>query len=173
MSPSSDPTGLSAKLNAALEREAGVVSLTTLKSLTGLAFMRGLIAGTYPPPPISKALGFTLVEADEGRAVFACVPSFAHYNPIGSVHGGLAGTLLDSCMGCAVQTTLSAGRGYTTLEYRVHLVRGMSDQTGPVRAEGRVVHGGRQVATAEGTIKDASGRLIAHGTTTCLIFDLP
>jgi uncharacterized protein (TIGR00369 family) len=154
-------------------RETGVVDLATMKSISGLDFIRGMIEGRFPPPPISKVFKFYLGEADFGRAVFTCTPTFDHYNPIGSVHGGLAGTLLDSCMGCAVQTTLPAGKGYTTLEYRVHLVRGMTDKTGPVRAEGVVVHGGRQVATAEGKITDAAGRLLAHGTTTCLIFDLP
>lgn len=148
------------------------IPLDALKSLSGLDVIRGMLEGRLPPPPISATMGFTLTEADHGSAVFTCTPTFAHYNPIGSVHGGLAGTLLDSAMGCAIHTTLAAGQGYTTLEYRVHLVRGMTDKTGPVRAEGRVVHAGRQVATAEGRIVDATGRLYAHGTTTCLVFPL-
>ena len=150
----------------------GVVSLETLRSLTGLEFMQGILSGTYPGPPIGKLMNFHPVEVRLGEVVFSCVPSFDHYNPIGSVHGGLAGVLLDSCMGCAVQTTLPRGQAYTTLEYKVHLVRGMSVKTGLVRAEGKVVHGGRRIITAEGRIVDAAGKLYAHGTTTCLILDL-
>lgn len=146
------------------------IPLETLRSLSGLELMQEMLAGNLPPPPISHMMQFTLAEVAKGRAVFQCTPSREHYNPIGSVHGGLAGTLLDSCMGCAVHTTLDKGFGYTTLEYRVHLVRAMTDKTGPVRAEGAVVHAGRQVATAEGRIVDATGKLYAHGTTTCLIF---
>jgi uncharacterized protein (TIGR00369 family) len=148
------------------------IPLDTIRAMTGLDLMQGMLAGRLPAPPISRLMGFTLIEATAGQAVFTCTPTLDHYNPIGSVHGGLAGTLLDSCMGCAVHTTLAAGQGYTTLEYRVHLVRGMTDKTGPVRAEGRVVHAGRQTATAEGRIVDAAGKLYAHGTTTCLIFAL-
>lgn len=143
-----------------------------IKSLGGLGVLRGMIDGTLPPPPISKTLDFKIIEAAPGTAVFTCTPQMMHYNPIGSVHGGLAGTLLDSCMSCAVMTLLEPGTGYTTLEYRVHLVRGMSEKTGPVRAEGRVVHSGKRTATAEGRIVDASGNLYAHGTTTCLIMSL-
>jgi uncharacterized protein (TIGR00369 family) len=150
----------------------GVASMETLRSLSGLAFLEKMIAGELPPPPISRTMGFTLAEVRKGEAVFTCTPTFEHYNPIGSVHGGLAGTLLDSAMSCAVQTMVEAGYGYTTLEYRVHLVRGMTDKTGPVRAEGKVVHAGRRAATAEGRIVDAKGNLYAHGTTTCLIMQL-
>lgn len=148
------------------------IPLDILKSRSGLDVLRGMINGSLPQPPISKALGFKIVEASNGAAVFVCTPQHLHYNPIGSVHGGLAGTLLDSAMGCAVMSTLDAGTGYTTLEYRVHLVRGMADKTGPVRAEGRIVHVGRRIATAEGRLIDANGTLYAHGTTTCLIMPL-
>ena len=147
--------------------------LDALRSMSGIAFLQAILEGRLPPAPIARVLGISLDELAVGRAVFSCTPSRDHYNPIGSVHGGLAGVLLDTCMGCAVHTTLAAGIGQTTLEYRVHLVRGMTDKTGPVRAEGRVVHVGRQVATAEGRIVDAAGKLYAHGTTTCLIFPLP
>ena len=116
-------------------------------------------------------LGFQLLEVRAGEVIFTCTPGRQHYNPIGAVHGGLAGTLLDSAMGCAVHTMMQKGQAYTTLEYRVHLVRGMTDRTGLVRAEGKVVHLGRRVATAEGRIVDAGGKLYAHGTTTCLILE--
>lgn len=143
-----------------------------IKSKSGLEVLRGMIDGSLPAPPISKALDFKIIEASKGTAVFVCTPQFMHYNPIGSVHGGLAGTLLDSAMSCAVMSTLEAGTSYTTLEYRVHLVRGMTDKTGLVRAEGKVIHVGRRTATAEGRIVDAQGTLYAHGTTTCLIMPL-
>ena len=153
-------------------RQFGVTDLATMKSMSGLEFLAALASGRLPAPPISRMMGFALTEIDEGRAVFECTPTFEHYNPIGSVHGGLAGTLLDSTMSCAVQSLVPKGQGYTTLEYRVHLVRAMTEKTGPVRAEGKVVHAGRRMATAEGRIVDAKGRLYAHGTTTCMIFDL-
>jgi uncharacterized protein (TIGR00369 family) len=144
-----------------------------LKSLSGLDVLRGMMEGRFPAPPISDTMGFTLDSVDHGRAVFSCTPAFKHYNPIGSVHGGLAGTLLDSCMGCAVHTTLAAGTGYTTLEYSVHLVRGLTDKTGKIFAEGKVIHVGKRMATAEGRITDANGVLYAHGTTTCMLFPMP
>lgn len=148
------------------------IPLDFIKSMSGLELLQGMVEGRLPPPPISKSLDFQIIEASPGRAVFTCTPQMMHYNPIGSVHGGLAGTLLDSCMSCAVMTNLEKGTGYTTLEYRVHLVRGMSEKTGPVRAEGRVVHSGKRTATAEGRIIDTNGTLYAHGTTTCLIMSL-
>jgi uncharacterized protein (TIGR00369 family) len=153
-------------------RTFGVTPVETVRTLSGLDFLQQLIDGTLPAPPIGRAMGFLLHEVKPGYACFTCTPTFEHYNPIGSVHGGLAGTLLDSCMSCAVQTLLAAGQGYTTLEYRVHLVRGMTDKTGEVRAEGRVVHAGRRTSTAEGRIVDANGKLYAHGTTTCIVLDL-
>lgn len=157
---------------AASPTSYGVIPLADLKSMSGLEFLQGIVSGKLPSPPISRIMGFGLGEVAPGFACFTCTPTYDHYNPIGSVHGGLAGTMLDSCMSCAVQTTLDKGFGYTTLEYRVHLVRGITDKTGPLRAEGRVVHGGKKVATAEGKIIDASGALYAHGTATCLIFQL-
>ena len=152
-------------------RRYGVVPPAALAGLTGLDVMQRMLAGDLPGPPIAKTIGFDLLEVDEGRAVFTCTPTLDHYNPVGSVNGGQAGILLDSCMGCAVHTRLKQGQGYTTLEYSVHLVRGMSSKTGPVRAEGQVLHFGRRAATAEGRIVDGAGTLLAHGTTTCLIFD--
>jgi uncharacterized protein (TIGR00369 family) len=118
-------------------------------------------------------IGFEPVEAEEGRVVFACVPGHQHYNPIGTVHGGLAATLLDSAMGCAVHTTLPAGAGYTTLELKVNFTRPITSETGRVLCEGSVVHRGGRVATAEGrVVAEGSGKLLAHGTTTCLIVSL-
>jgi uncharacterized protein (TIGR00369 family) len=152
------------------ERHYGVVTPEALIAQGGLAFLRGIIDNTHPNPPISETLGFHLAEADPGRVVFTCVPEFRHYNPIGTVHGGLAAALLDSALGCAIFSTLKKGDTWTTLELKLNFVRAMSKDTGLVRAEGRVIHRGRTVATSEGDIKDASGRLYAHATTTCMIF---
>src|SRR5687767_201233 len=128
----------------------GVVPLETLLQHDGLSFVRGLIDGTFPAPPITETLGFTLIEAEHGRAVFSGTPQMRHYNPIGTVHGGFAMTLLDSALGCAVHSTLSKGETYTTLEVKVNLVRPLTKDTGPVRAEGRIIHRGRTLGTAEG-----------------------
>ena len=152
------------------DRIYGVVTPEALLALDGLAFLRGIIAGTQPNPPMSETLGFHLAEVEPGRAVFTCVPEFRHYNPIGTVHGGLAATLLDSALGCAIFSTLKKGETWTTLELKLNFVRAMTKDTGLVRAEGRVIHRGRTVATSEGDLKDASGRLYAHATTTCMIF---
>jgi uncharacterized protein (TIGR00369 family) len=148
----------------------GVVAPEVLLSRDGLSFLKALIAGEFPVPPIAETLGFTLAEVELGRAVFTGTPAFRHYNPIGVVHGGYAATLLDSCVGCAVHTTLAKGETYTTLELKINLTRALTDKTGPVFAEGRVIHRGRQIATAEGYLKDGAGKLYAHATTTCIIF---
>jgi uncharacterized protein (TIGR00369 family) len=132
-------------------------------------YLHAMCEGRLPPPPIARLLGMALVEVDEGRAVFELMPAEQHYNPIGVVHGGIAFTLLDSAMGCSVHTLLPAGKGYTTLEIKANLVRPITLQTGPIRASGEVVHMGRQTATAEGRIEDSQGKLLAHGTTTCII----
>jgi uncharacterized protein (TIGR00369 family) len=138
--------------------------------LPGLEAMRAIMDGTLPAPPIARLLDFTIVEVDDGRAVFAMEPAEWMYNPIGSVHGGIAATLLDSCMGCAVHTTLAAGVGYTTTDLQVRYIRGMSHTTGRVLAEGRVVHRGRRTATAEGRLfVEFDETLLAHGTTGCVI----
>ncbi len=154
------------------EREFGVASPETLKAMSGLEFLTALAKGDLPAPPITRTLGFTLAEVSEGRALFRGKPIFDYYNPIGSVHGGWAATLLDSCMACAVQTTLPAGSGYTTLEIKVNFVRAITEASGTVEAEGRVVQSGRRVGVSEGRLTDSAGRLLAHGTTTCLIFAL-
>jgi uncharacterized protein (TIGR00369 family) len=125
-----------------------------------------------PIPPITRVFNFRLSEVEPGRAVFTGEPSAEYYNPIGSVHGGFAATLLDSCMGCAVHSALPAGTGYTTLEIKISFLRPMLENTGPVRAEGKIISVGKRVGTAEGRIMDAEGKLYAHGTTTCLIFPL-
>ena len=150
----------------------GTVDPGEVAHLSGMEFFAAMASGKYPPPPIGKALNFRFVEAEHGRAVFEGEPTCDFYNPIGSVHGSYAAALLDSCMGCAVHTTMAAGQAYTTLEYKISLVRGMTDQTGIVRAEGKILQVGRRVATAEGWLTDASGKLLAHGTTTCLIFPI-
>jgi uncharacterized protein (TIGR00369 family) len=139
--------------------------------LSGLDALRAIGAGELPPPPIALLLGMHPVEVEEGRAVFAVEPGERHYNPIGAVHGGLAATLLDTAMGCAVQSTLPAGAGYTTLELKVNFTRPIRRETGRVLCEGEIVHRGGRVATAEGrVIAEETGKLLAHGTTTCLIF---
>jgi uncharacterized protein (TIGR00369 family) len=151
----------------------GLVPAETAATMTGLELLTGIMAGRFPAPPIAQLIGFDLAEVEKGRAVFEGTPALKHYNPLGSVHGGYAATLLDSCMGCAVHTTLPKGTGYTTLEFKVSLVRAISADTGLVRAEGKVISSGRRVATAEGRLTDARGRLLAHATTTCLVFELP
>jgi uncharacterized protein (TIGR00369 family) len=151
-------------------RSFGVVAPDVLKSYDGLGFLKAIIDGTVPNPPISELLDFHLVEAEEGRAVFEGVPEFRHYNPIGTVHGGFAATLLDSALGCAIFSTIARGDGWTTLELKFNLVRPLTKDTGVVRAEGRIVHRGRTVATSEGDLRDRAGKLYAHATTTCMIF---
>jgi uncharacterized protein (TIGR00369 family) len=149
-----------------------VASLEEIRNHGGLEFLRRIADGRVPQPPIAATLGFRLAEVAPGFALFTMTPEFRHYNPIGAVHGGVASTLLDSCMSCAVHTHLEKGLGYTTLELKVNLVRPITDRTGPLRAEGRSLHVGRRSGTAEGKILDARGSLLAHGTTTCLIFEL-
>jgi uncharacterized protein (TIGR00369 family) len=148
----------------------GVVTPEVLKSYDGLGFLKAIIDGTVPNPPISELMGFHLTEVEEGRAVFEGLPEFHHYNPIGTVHGGFAATLLDSALGCAIFSAIGKGDAWTTLELKFNLVRPLTKDTGPVRAEGRVVHRGRTVATSEGDLKDRAGKLYAHATTTCMIF---
>jgi uncharacterized protein (TIGR00369 family) len=138
--------------------------------MSGLEALRAMMAGELPPPPIALLLGMRPVEVAAGRVVFAAEPDERHYNPIGVVHGGLAATLLDSAMGCAVQTTLPAGAAYTTLELKVNFTRPITRDTGRVLCRAEVVHRGGRVATAEGrVIAEESGKLLAHGTTTCLV----
>jgi uncharacterized protein (TIGR00369 family) len=137
---------------------------------SGLEYLRGIAAGQIPRPPIAELIDSLIVEVEPGRVVFACDPAEWMYNPIGSVHGGIAATLLDSCMGCAVHTTLEAGVGYTTTDLQVRYIRPLTTSTGRVLAEGRVVHAGRRTATAEGRLfVESDHSLIAHATTGCAI----
>jgi len=137
--------------------------------LSGLELMQRMAAGELPPPPIAKTLGFRLVEAAHGRAVFECEPAEYHYNPIGIVHAGLATTLMDSAMGLAFVTTIAEGVGWTTLELKANFTRALTVDTGVVRCTGSIVHPGRRVATTEARIEDSEGRLCAHGTSTILV----
>jgi uncharacterized protein (TIGR00369 family) len=139
------------------------------RELSGLEYLRKMQSGEIPPPPIGALINFAIAEIEEGRTVFTVEPAEYHYNPIGMVHGGLAATLLDSAMGCAVQSMLPAGVGYTTLEIKVNYVRAMTTETGAVRCEGKIIHIGGRTAVAEGKITDAAEKLYAYGTTTCLI----
>jgi uncharacterized protein (TIGR00369 family) len=138
--------------------------------MSGLDYLRAMQCGEMPPPPITATLGFGISEVEEGRIVFFADPDEYHYNPIGVVHGGLAATLADSAMGSAVHTTLPVGAGYTTLEFRINFVRPLTRDTGRVFCEGRVIHVGGRVATAEARVTDSEGRLYAHATTTCMVF---
>jgi uncharacterized protein (TIGR00369 family) len=151
-------------------RNIGVTPIEKILEYDGLGFLKAIIDGTLPRAPISDTLGFDIVEAENGKTVFECLPEFKHYNPIGTVHGGLTLTLLDSCMSCAIQTTLAKGEIYTTLEAKVNLTRAITKETGLLRATGRLIHRGRTTGTAEGDIRDKAGNLLAHGTTTCVIF---
>ncbi|MFG6487735.1 PaaI family thioesterase [Roseateles sp. BYS78W] len=156
-----------------VQRETGLASRAMLAGKTGLQQMQAMVDGLAPRAPISGTMDFLLISVADGEAVFQGRPQFKHYNPLGSVHGGWFATLLDSALGCAVHTTLPVGRGYTTLEFKVNLVRALNDQVPLVRAIGRVVHRGRQVTTSEAELVGHDGRLYAHASTTCLLFDLP
>ncbi|WP_027577071.1 PaaI family thioesterase [Bradyrhizobium sp. WSM1743] len=148
----------------------GTVDAERQKQMSGLEFVQGLADGTLPLNTIAQTLGYDVVEAELGRVVVALVPTGAHLNPAGTVHGGLTATLLDSCMGLAIQSALDKGTGQTTLEFKISLLRPITPETGLVTAEGKVLNCGRRIGTADGRVTDAKGRLLAHGTTTCLIF---
>ena len=155
----------------ATSRTYGTVSADQRKQMTGLEFVQGLADRTLPLNTIAEILGYDVIEAVDGRVVITAIPGGMHLNPAGTVHGGLSATLLDSCMGLAVQSTLEKGVASTTLEFKISLVRPITPETGEIRAEGIVLNRGRRVGTAEGRITDSRGRLLAHGTTTCLIFE--
>ena len=139
----------------------------------GLTFIRMLAAGEVPAPPITGTLGFTLDEVEEGRVVFSFEPAEYHFNPIGSVHGGVAATMLDSAVGCAVHTTLPAGVGYTSQDLNVKFLRPVTVASGRITCRGSVLQRGRRTALAEARMTDERGRLVAHATSTCLIFEAP
>ncbi len=151
----------------------GVARPEQIAGLTGLQMMQAMLRGEIPFAAIARTLDFTLVEISEGRAVFQGTPGPAHMNPMGTIHGGWYATLLDSALGCAVHTMMPAGRGYTTAQLGVNVVRAIGPKVKRVRAEGQVVHCGRQLATAEGRIVGPDGTLYAHASTTCLVFDMP
>ena len=153
-----------------MSKTYGTVSADRQKEMSGLEFVQGLVDGTLPLNTIAQTLGYDVTEAVSGRVVVTAEPSGNHLNPAGTVHGGFAATLLDSCMGLAVQSTLEQGVGQTTLEFKISLLRPITPETGAIRAEGMVLSRGRRIGTAEGRLTDGSGRLLAHGTTTCLIF---
>jgi uncharacterized protein (TIGR00369 family) len=146
------------------------VSPERQKAMSGLEFVKGLASGALPLNTFAQTLGYDVVEAESGRVAITLEPTGAHLNPWGTVHGGVAATLLDSCMGLAIQSMLEKGIGSTTLEFKISLVRAITLETGQIRAEGKILNCGRRVGTAEGRVTDAKSRLLAHGTTTCLIF---
>jgi uncharacterized protein (TIGR00369 family) len=153
--------------------EYGVTPTEVMASMAGIDFVRAIFDGKLPAPPIMQTIEPFDSTVEPGAIVMHSIPGFRHYNPIGSVHGGYAATLLDSAMGLAVHSTLPPGVGYTTLEFKVSFIRGMTTDTGPVRTEGKTLNVGRRAATAEARITDAKGRLLAHATTTCLVFEIP
>ena len=164
-----------AELRERLSRGRGVGVATPAEAAgrSGLELLQAMLRGELPYPHIGETMDFSLIEVAPGRAVFQGLPQTRHLNPMGTVHGGWYATLLDSALGCAVHTTMPPGRGYTTAELSVNLVRGAAPGREPLRATGQVIHSGRQLATAEGRIVDAAGRVYAHATTTCLVFERP
>lgn len=152
---------------------AGLAKREQLAGLSGLEVLRGMMDGQLPYPPMNDTMDLVLLEADVGRVVFQGRPALAHFNPLGTVHGGWFAALLDSALGCAVQTMLPAGRSYTTAEISLNIVRPATLRTGPLRATGLAIHAGRQMSTAEARVVDQAGKLYAHATTTCFIFDVP
>ena len=149
--------------------EDPTAAVQTGKTISGIAYLKALQSGEFPPPPIAVLIGMWITEVSEGRVVFAAEPAEYHYNPLGTVHGGVMATLLDSALGCAVQSMLPAGTSYTTLELKVNYLRPVTAKTGTLYCEGKIIHVGGRIATAEGRLTDAGGKLYAHGTTTCII----
>lgn len=161
-----------ARIRERLSPDSGVARPDQVAGRTGMELLEAIFAGELPKPPIGDTLDFLPIRMEPGFAVFQGRPLFRHYNPLGSVHGGWFTALLDSAMGCAIHSTLPAGKGYTTLELKVNLVRALTTAVPLVRAEGKLVHAGRQVATAEARLVGPDGKLYAHASTTCLLFDL-
>lgn len=158
---------------ASADATIGISTPQQLKERSGMQVFEDLFSGALPTPPINGTLDFELIKVEEGLAVFQGRPQFKHYNPLGTVHGGWFCTLLDSAVGCAIHSTLPAGKGYTTLELKVNMIRALTKEVPLVRAEGKVINVGRQVGIAEGRLYGADGKLYAHATTTCLVFDMP
>jgi uncharacterized protein (TIGR00369 family) len=157
----------------ALKTEYGVTPTAVMAAMPGVEFVRAMFAGKLPTPPIMQTVEPFDCTVEPGVVAMHSIPAFRHYNPIGSVHGGYAAILLDSAMGLAVHSMLPPGTGYTTLEFKISFIKGMTEDTGTVRSEGRTLNVGRRTATAEARITDAKGRLLAHATTTCLVFEIP
>lgn len=155
--------------NRRIDKSYGTVGADRRRTMSGLEFVQGLVDGTLPLNTMAGTLGYDVAEVARGRVVVTITPQDAHLNPAGTVHGGLAATLLDSCMGLAIHSTLEKGVDQTTIEFKISLVRPITPETGPIKAEGVVLNCGRRIGTAEGRITDRNGRLLAHGTTTCLI----
>lgn len=153
--------------------KVGTLDPNIISLFDGLKVLHAMIAGEFPRTPMALALNFDLAEADQGRVVFRGTPTADFLNPLGTVHGGWAATLLDSALGCAVHSTLAIGEGYTTVEFKVNLVRAITPETGQVACEGKIVHRGARIAVSQGELRDAQGRLLAHGTETCIIFPAP
>jgi uncharacterized protein (TIGR00369 family) len=154
-----------------LERVHGIVTRDVLRGESGLAFLRGLLEGRHPAPPFARSTIVSLTHVEEGRVIFEGEPTEAFFNPLGTIHGGWTSAILDSAMACAVHTTLLAGQGYTTVEMKLNFVRPILPKTGKVTCEGSLIHRGGTLATSEGKLFDAKGKLLAHGTETCMIFD--
>jgi uncharacterized protein (TIGR00369 family) len=146
-----------------------MITARAAMELSGIDALEKMKSGELPPPPIMILMNGRIAKLSEGRVVFEAEPAEYHFNPIGSVHGGYAATMLDTAMACSIHSCLPAGMGYTTLEIKINYVRPLTDKVGRVRCEGTAVHVGGRVATAEGRIVDGAGNLYAHGTTTCLI----
>ncbi|WKB52440.1 PaaI family thioesterase [Eleftheria terrae] len=151
----------------------GLSRLEQVQGKTGLEVFQAMLNGELPPAPIAQTLDFLLVEAEHGRVAFQGRPQFKHYNPLGSVHGGWIATLLDSAVACAVHSTLPVGKTYTTVELKINYVKALTEKVPLVRAEGRVIHAGQRMGTAEGRLCGPDGTLYAHASTTCFILDLP
>lgn len=173
-----DPNGWASQQALARQRmhdrggKPGMASRDQLSGKNGRQILEAMMSGELPHPHMNETLGFDLMEVGDGHAVFQGVPHLRYYNPMGTVHGGWYSTLLDSALGCAVQSKLPVGRAYTTAELSINIVRPASHKTGPLRAIANVIHSGKQMATAEAKILDAEGRLYAHATTTCFVFDV-
>jgi uncharacterized protein (TIGR00369 family) len=159
--------------DTAPKTEYGVTPTDVMASMAGIDFLRAMFSGKLPSPPIMQNVEPFDYRVEPGVVSFSSIPGFRHYNPIGSVHGGYAAILLDSAMGLATHSMLPKGTGYTTLEFKISFIRGMTKDTGAVRTEGRTLNVGRRAATAEARITDSKGRLLAHATTTCLVFEIP
>ena len=162
-------TNLQTSRTRTITWEDPTAAIQTGKTISGIAFLKALQSGELPQPPFAVLLGIAISEVSEGRVVFTAEPSEYHYNPLGTVHGGVRATLLDSAVGCAVQSMLPAGTNYTTLEIKVNYLRPVTASTGTIYAEGKILHVGGRIATADGRLTDAEGKLYAHATTTCII----